>query len=356
MSLIGVYIPIYLLTLHYSFPEVIAYYALSHLTGLFLTLFVYVPFMQKKGIVNTFKLYFPLQIAQLLLLQFLPHHHGLLYLAAAGYGATNFVFWIPLNLLFVRHSEEKEMAGNLSKIFALPQIFSIVGPLISAVLIPRVGFWPVFMIAIAGLIVSYIPVSGIAGTEFKAHFNFAGTIDKFRKRKTLFVFEIFDNIVEDSEWYWKIYVFLLIGSLAVPGYVGSLEAVGGALFTFFAGHYVKRQGKRLIPLATLLIIIASISRMLVGTPTQAFVVTVASSFALTFFLVTYFTSILKTIKNDDEEEFIILREIPTVMGRMVVFAVAYATISNPKTFFFLPIAASLLILLLYIFKQKNLRA
>ena len=91
-------------------------------------------------------------------------------------------------------------------------------------------------------------------------------------------------------------------------------------------------------------------------PLHAYFITVVLSFIFTLFIVSYFSTIYKTIKGEGEEEFIILREIPTVLGRLVVFAAIYLTISHLQYFFITPMIFTVILLLFYIWKKKNLYA
>ena len=356
LSVISVYVPAYLLSLGYSLERVVLYYAIAPIFGLLLGLFVYAPLMRKSGLVNVFKIHYPLKILELLLLFLLGYQRIPLEIIALVYGAANYAYWMPLNLLFVRHSAHDEMASNLAKFYALPQLFGIVGPLIGAVLVPFIGFWPVFIITVSGLIVSYFPLAKVNNRELIVSLNFSKAWKRISQNKSLFLFEFFDNVLEESNWFWGVYVFIIIGSLSTPGIVGSLTAIGGALFTFIIGKYAKRHDKKIIPLASILLLFVFALMVIVKGPLYAYFITVVLSFIFTLFIVSYFSAIYKTIKGEGEEEFIILREIPTVLGRLIVFATIYLTISHLQYFFIMPMIFTVVLLLFYIWKKKNLYA
>src|SRR5579859_288706 len=230
-SIIGVYVPAYLLTLGYPLARVILFYVITHGVGLLFGLFLFVPLVKKWGLLNTFKLYYPLQILTLLFLSLLKSHYGLPEIVAIFNGLANFAYWIPLNIFLIKHSDYQEMGSSLSKFFALPSLFGIIGPLIGAVLIPFIGFWPVFVITAIGVLVSFVPLAHIGDKEIAITLNLSKAWRRIKRDKILFLFEFFDNIIEESEWFWSIYVFIVIGSLSTPGIVGSLQAIGGSVFT-----------------------------------------------------------------------------------------------------------------------------
>jgi MFS family permease len=354
LSIVSIYVPAYLLSLGYSLEKVIIYYTLAPIFGLTLGLFFYVPLMKRFGLVNVFKFYYPLKIVELILLFLLAYQRIPLEIVALIYGAANYAYWMPLNLLFVRHSAQNEMSSNLAKFYALPQLFSFIGPLIGAILVPFIGFLPVFVVTVLGLLISFIPLAKISNSELTVSLNFIKAWTKISKNKSLFLFEFFDNVLEESNWFWGIYVFIIIGSLSTPGIVGSLTALGGAIFTFIVGKYSKRHDKEIIPLATILLMIVFALMIIVKAPIYAYLLTLILSFIFTLFIVSYFSVIYKTIKGESEEEFIILREIPTLLGRLVIFAAIYLTISNLKYFFLVPLFFTFILLLFYIWKKKHL--
>lgn len=352
ISFIGVYVPVFLLTLHYSFQDVIFFYITLHLTGLFFTFFVIVPLIQKWGLMQVLKLYYPFEVLFFLSLYFLEFRDIPIWFVATLGGIANFVYWVPLNILFVKHMDAKKAGGDLSLFFAFPKFFRILGPLVSAFLILFIGFWPVFAIAMFGLVLSYLPLMGIAKSEISVSLQLTQTLKKLRKRKFLFFLEGFDNIIEESEWFWGIFVFLMIGSFLAPGIVGSLESLGGVLFTLIVGRYVNHDYRKPLIIASVAFIFVWLLRIFIETPLSAYVITVFASFLMTLFLVSYFSMIFKSVKDRDEEEFLILREIPTVLGRMVVFGVILLTASSLRLFFILPML-TLIILLVFLFVRRR---
>lgn len=356
LSVINIYIPIFLLNQGYSLSITIVFFIIFHSIGVLFAIFIFPILIRKWGLVALLKINYPITIIFFFLLNFLPVFPFLFWILAIVGGLATFSYWIPMNILLIKHSEKEKMGSDLGNFFALPKAFGIVGPLISAVLISFIGFWPVFILVILGLVFSYLPLIGIRNNEITSSFDFKITRiwGKIRERKSLFILEGLDNILEESEWYWGIFVFLMIGSLQAPGIVGSLEALGGALFAVFVGKHANRSVKFLIPIASSGLIIVWVTRLFIESALPAYMITIIASFLMTLFLVSYFSMIYRSVKNQKEEEFLILREIPTYLGRMVVFTTILLTLSNPRLFFLLPILAIVILLLVLILKKKQL--
>lgn len=355
LSFVSIYVPAFLLTHGFSLRETIVFFAVYHGVGLCAVFVLIVPMLRKWGMVKTLRWYYPLQIFFLGILLLGNGESVSVWVAAVVGGIANMIYWVPLNVLFMRHTDRETMAKDFSLFFALPTIFGMVGPLLGALLVVLVGFWATFVVAFLGLLVSAIPLTALQDDD-KVDMKFSGSLKLFWRKKFLFFLEGFDNIVEESEWLWGIIIFLLIGSLATPGIIGSLEALGGALFTILVGRYVDKQKSTIVILSAsmfLLVLVWGV-RFFIETPLPAYLITVASSFVMTLFLVSYFAMIYRKVKGDQDAEFIILREIPTVLGRMVVFGIAFLVASNVELFFFVPIVAMIVLLFAIICMRKYL--
>ncbi len=357
-SIISVYVPIFLLTLGYSLSKVIIFFIVFHITGLLFTIFVCPILIRKLGPVRLIKIYYPLEISYLILLNFLSAFPSLFFVIAIMGGLAMFSYWIPVKILLIKKAEKEKMGSDLANFFVLPKVFGIIGPLISAGLIPLIGFWPVFLIAISILVFSYLPLIGISGREIIQNFDIrlSRVWSKLRERKSLFILELFDDIVGQSEWFWGIFVFLIIGTLEAPGIVGSLNTLGSIIFTIIVGKYANKNSKVLVPIASVCIAIVWIARVFIEKALSAYLITIVASFVMTFFLVSYFSTIYRTVKNQQEEEFLILREIPMVLGRLIVFGAILITANSPRLFFALPIFATLVFLVVFMSTRDKLAA
>lgn len=352
LSLVSIYIPIYLLVQGFSLAQVILFYIIYHGAGLLFVFLGVVPLMNRAGLLRTFKLHYPLIISFFILLNLLPYFNIPIFLIAVIGGMASFTYWVPLNILLIKYSAKETMGSDLSKFLAFPKLFRILGPLSSALFIPLVGFWFVFLLAFVGLIASYLPLARIRQSAISVHITARNIFSKLRERKKLFFLEGLDNILEESEWFWAIFVYVIIGSLSSPGIVGGLEALGGAVFTLIIGKLADRKDKKLVFWALAGIIMVWSARFFISSEWPAYLITVVASFVMTAFLVSYFSVIYREVKNKKEEEFLILREIPTVLGRIVVFGTILLSLNNLRVFFFLPIALAIILMVALAYKNR----
>ena len=354
LSVVSIYEPIFLLTHGYTLSATIWFYIVFHGSGLLFALFLCPGIMKRFGLISSIKFSYPLQASFYLLLNLLPLFPWLLWPTAVIGGVTTFIYWMPINILFILHADERKMGSDLSTLFALPKIFGMIGPLLSAALIPFIGFWPMFVVASVGMLFSYLPIAHIGRSEFVSSLALLKTWKNLGKRRLLFVLEGIENVIEESEWFWGIFVFLVIGSLRAPGIASALVSFGGIAFMFLAGKYADKHARRLVPLASAALAFVWVCASFVHAPLPAYGISLALSFAMSAFMVSYYSVIYKAVKNRDEEEFMILREIPVVLGRMVVFAAVLLTVAHPKAFFVLPVFAVLALLVVFFMKRRRI--
>lgn len=203
LSVISVYIPIFLLTIGFSLSQTVVFFMIFHSAGLLFALLICPTMIRKWGLARMLKFYYPIEICFFVLLNFLPVSPSLFWIIAVMGGIATFSYWIPINILLIKHAESEKMGSDLANFFALPKVFCILGPLVSAMLIPLIGFWPVFAVVIVGLFLSYLPLANIRDSATTSSFDFriSRAWSKLRERKLLFALEVFNNIIEESEWF-----------------------------------------------------------------------------------------------------------------------------------------------------------
>ncbi|MGB4942977.1 MAG: hypothetical protein WBO92_02595, partial [Candidatus Moraniibacteriota bacterium] len=135
LSCVSIYVPIYFFTRGHSLSEVIGYYAVLHLSGLFVALTVIPRLIERHGLIRVFKLNYLFEITYFALLFLLPYFSISIYSIAFIGGMATFLYWVPLNILLIKNADFDKMGTDLANFFALPKLFSIVGPLIGAALV-----------------------------------------------------------------------------------------------------------------------------------------------------------------------------------------------------------------------------
>ena len=326
MSFVAIFIPIYLFNLGYSFQMVMIWMMIHHST-LLLFAFVTVKVSNKIGLVYSLHVRFGLLLTYFLLLLFgLKDMPILFYIIPIISGAESAFYWIPLNILFVRNTKEENMGKSMSKFFVVPKALSMAGPLVGAFITIHYGFNILFAFAMFLLFFTFLPILSLKSEKT----NFIFSKEKFKeiwyKNKQYFVPEIIDNIAEDAMALWTIFIFLQLASTLEVGIIGTITAVVSLFFTLTLGKLTDQWNKhKLIKIGAFLVSIVWFINFAVGEffPNQYlfYIATIFATLSLKVFLVPY-SSLMYNQARKDDAQFLVLREIPTVLGRLLLFSLA----------------------------------
>jgi MFS family permease len=324
-GLISVFVAIYLLEIGYSLQWVIYYLMIHHavlLLGAFLAVFI----SNKIGLVRVFILRLFFLIGYLLLLFFLPTLPILFFIIPVLSGLESAFYWTPLNILMVRNTEENTMGKSFSRFLVIPKIISFAAPIVAAFVILQYGFSALFAIAIGIFIFSTLPLLPLESEKTNFIFTWKRAREIYSENKKFFIPEVIDNLAEDAMVFWSILVFLSLSSVFHVGAIASTVAVTSIIFTILLGNLTDNWNKhKLITIGAISLTLAWTLIFFIGTYTTVpwifYVGTIFVSLAMKTFLIPY-GSLLYNRARKDDAQFLVLREIPTILGRQILFVIA----------------------------------
>lgn len=326
MSFVAIFVPIYLLSLGYSFQMVMIWMIIHH-TVLLLSAFVAVKVSNKIGLVHSLHIRFGLLLAYFLFLLFgLKDIPMLFYIIPVISGAESAFYWMPLNILFVRNTTEKNMGKSMSKFFAIPQALSMAGPLLGAFIAIYYGFNILFAFAMLLLFFTFLPILSLKSEKTAFVFSRERFKEIWQKNKQYFVPEIIDNLAEDAMALWVIFIFIQLASTLEVGIVGTITGVASLFFTLTLGKLTDQWDKhKLMKIGAFFVSIVWFINFFIGEffPNQYlfYIATIFATFSLKVFLVPY-SSLMYNQARKADAQFLVLREIPTVLGRLILFSLA----------------------------------
>ncbi len=346
-SMIGVFVPIYLLALGYSLSTVLIFYII-HQIFLAITFLITGYLTARFGYKLPLILRYPFLFAYLLLLLYLDSFPASLYLIAILGGIQSALYWTPLNILFAKNAKPKTMGASIGKLFALPQLSGLVGPLLAGVIIFTLGFKVLFSLALILFIFSIIPLLRSKNIKSDFKFEFSKGIKFFKKYPKFILTEIFDNIGGETEGIiWPIFIYLSLANVIAVGMLSTFIALGAILFTLMVGHMTDKYDKRVfIRIGVFSVLAIWLVRYLSNNEIIYFATTVLVGFSLPLILVPYTAIIFNQAKKSLVDEFFVIKELPTAIGRIVIFCLALFLVGNLKLLFPIAGAAYLMFLIL----------
>lgn len=332
MAFVSVFIPIYLLKLGYSFQMVMLWMIIHH-SSLLISSFIMVYVSNCIGLVHSLHVRFVLLVAYFSLLLFgLKDTSWLFYLIPVLTGAEAAFYWMPLNILFVRNTKESGMGNSMSKFFVIPDILKIASPIIGAFIAIHFGFLSLFGLAMFLLLFTFVPVLPLKSEKTNFIFSWQKTREVWKNNKQYFIPEIIDNITEDAMVVFSIFIYLELMSTLQVGIIGTITSSAALIFTFTLGKLTDNWDKyKLLKIGAVLVTLTWFVNFAVGefNPSQwpFYIATVLAALALKVFLVPY-SSLLYNQARKDDAQFIILREVPVVLGRIILYGSALMLYNN----------------------------
>ena len=325
LGLVSVFIPIYLLDLGYS-VQIVFSWMLVLFTSFTITIFISTYLTNKIGFVYTFYIRFIFLISHLGLLILLPKHPFLLFITAILTGIEWSLFWIPLNILFVRNTLENKTGMALSKLSVYSEVLSMFSPIIGAFIVTRFGFPVLFFTAMILALLATIPLFPLKSEKTDFKFTLIHAKKIYFKYKVFFKTEIIARLAEDTGAIWSIFVYLQLANKFNIGVISTVAGVAGLFFALTIGKLTDDWSKHsLLKIGAISVTFVWIISFVIGTsstnPWLFYLATFIMGLALKTFIIPYRTMLWNSGRKDDAQ-FVVLREIPSFLGRVILFGLA----------------------------------
>ena len=339
-SLVGIFVPIFLLTLGYSLTQVMAFIlvryaailAFALLPGLFGTRLSLKSLMVAQA---------PVQIAFLALLATLPRTHVSIFVLALLMGLQASLYYIPLHIFFTKASDRDRMGHNVGLFLALPDLLSTGAPLLAGFIAARFGFTPVFLLSAVLVAVSLVPLARIPSYTESVSFRLSSLRTLYAKYRTYFWLEIIENIQEEMDGViWPLAIYLFLHSTLGAGFVATLISAGTAMFTYLIGRRSDHHASRQFMLRTGALIMLALwaTRLLSLSTADIIIISALVSFATVLVVVPFNTVIYHLAGDNNTREFILFREIPVFIARAIVYTTGLYIAMDISRLFWLAIA------------------
>jgi MFS family permease len=264
-----------------------------------------------------------------------------LTLLAVLQGVNLALYWIPLIIFFAVGTHKDTTGRQVGTFLALPQLLGIGAPLLSGFIAATLGFNWVFTFAAVLFAASAIPMSNIAPYHAPLDFDLAKFRHFFSRYQRYFWLEVVENIQEEvDQVIWPLAVFLLVKNTIQVGFVSTLIAAGSAIFTYVIGRRTDRTDKfRLLRLGAVAMLALWLSRLAGFTPLTAFPISALAGFASKLITVPFSTIIYSLAREDNTREFIMFREYPVGLARIVVYGAGVILATGITSLFWLALFA-----------------
>jgi MFS family permease len=343
LSLISIFVPIYLIKLGYSVNQALIFIAVEY--GI-LSLFTPAAAILAKrfGLKHIILYRTPLVLLYISGLYALTSISLPIYWIAALGGVGSSMYWFSLHSLFAKHSNKIHRGLQAGKLVSFSKIAAVLGPGVGGVIALYFGFQVLFITGIILLCVSVVPLFFTGDMKpHVPHFTFRQMVSK-KNLKLIAIFTVqgFERII--GVVVWPVFVYFMLADVSSVGFVGTLTALGTVVVTLYLGRLSDTMSKMfLLKIGGILVGATFLMRMAATDMTRIFVISfLAGLFGIIIDLPLLTMFYDKASKQKNCVEVVVMRELGLGIGRVAAMVVCALVIHKFIIGFSLAGIASLL--------------
>ena len=333
-GLIGIFMVIYFLTLGYSVSQIFIFYIINNFS--ILVLFFIAGFFSKRfGLARTLSVRLIFLFLSLFLLYNLDKHQAFFYWISVLSAAELAFYWFPLHVIFAKNSKKELMGSHVSKLFAIPKFIKLFVPILGSVITYYFGFKALFVFAGGVYAITVIPFLFVEKIPAEVSINFERIIDYARRHKKYFLTEMFLTIPAETEAFiLPMFLYLSFSNIFSIGFFATFVSLGSAIFMMLVGKYSDKIGKRkFMRIGSIFMLTIWLGFYFATKQEVFFILSLLSGFLGALISIPFKSIFYINAKNNHVEDFVIFREIPIAIGRVLLFSFGLLFVTKVKLIF-----------------------
>lgn len=279
LSLISIYIPIYLYTTGFGMRGVLAYFFFLYLfESILQTPAIYL--IKKYGSRVSLLLSTPVLVINLWMLSSIGKYHWPLWLVALSGASMLSLFWMAYHYDFVKAKTCFKTSREVGVLNIIVAIASALGPLLGGLVAFHLGFSvlfyiPLILLSLGSLVLLYKP----RNRTYESDFDFKGVkLSKIKKDLTANFGTGWE--AEVTAFYWPLFVFITIGSYQKVGAIITAGLISTILLTLWVAKKSDAgEKKRYIELGGYLSVILYVLQAFIQNVLHVFALDLANNFS-----------------------------------------------------------------------------
>ncbi len=321
VAMFGIFVPVYLFfELNYPLPKIGIFFIITFFVSA-LAFLLSSKVSEKIGfkkniLISSIILIFAL--AALYLLKVTP---AWFYPSAILFGAAQAMFWFSVHADMSRSIKKKKGGAEVSWIFILISISSILGPLLAGFILDRSGFEILFVIVTAILILSSTPLFLSRDVKPRAFVNFREIISSVKLSRGLSYFSE-GAMYAAATILWPLFAFLILNDYLELGFVFSAISIITPFILVFAGNFVDHTKlKKTLIVGALIFGVSLVLRAFVENLNGIIIVMALGAIAWSLMVVAMHKSIYVKARKRGNLSEIIAREAILSAGRIFILLI-----------------------------------
>ncbi|MBW3015007.1 MFS transporter [Candidatus Woesearchaeota archaeon] len=327
VSLIGIFIPIFLLKKGFFLNQIIIYFIVMFLSmGLFAIMAGILA--EKFGLKHIIFISTPMSIIFFLILFYIDRIPSLLNLLAVYEGILSALYWIPFNSLFAKYSSKKRRGEQTGYLLSIPKLTAIAAPTIGGVIIVFSGYNALFIAIAILLAISVVPL--FYSNDVKPHIKFSFEKILFKKNlKETFAFMFDGQRYVILTIIWPIFIYFLSTDILSLGLAGTATTLGAVIFPIVIGKLTKKISlKSILKIGGITSFVVWIYALFPRNISYILVLTLLMSIFSIMIELPFITIIFEKASRKHTTEYMVYRSICLNIGRVAILTILYVTLNK----------------------------
>lgn len=320
LSLIGVFVPIYIVSQGLTLFHAALFIVLSGVTGIILSYPVariISRFGFKHGLVASYFLIIPGLIA----IRSFKLSLAVIIGSSLLYNLGRITHNISLNSEFAVDSKKKTRGKDSGRMLSLPNISRVIAPLFGGVIFASLGFDSLVVVALVFLVLSIVPLLFSGDHRDPMDYSFR---DVFKEEHLttvpLFVIRGIQAVTAVSVF--SLFIYFSIGGALDVGWARAMDSLGFVLTGLVTGKFIQRYSERYaVIIGTSGAALIHVFRSLVATPVHAFMVSFIGGIFFQIYHVPIYKKFAERAEKEDVLEFYTLRKMFVSVGNILTIGV-----------------------------------
>ncbi len=320
ISLVGVFVPIYLYNLGYSLRLILVYFLVRELAELSLV-FVTSIFMARFGVKRVLTAGCFLAMTSLYMLYLLPNHSALFIPVAIMEGAAISFFFLPYHFLFSAAMTKSHGGRQLSRMDNLICIVEALGPLIGGLVATILSLQVALVAALVIVTLSILPLLSTA--DGTAHYQFSMRAAATSAPTGDLLSNIGFGISEMAATIvWPLFIFLVVNTYISVGFIVTASLLFTLVLVATVGRLAdKGRARQLMRAGSLTSAMVHFLRFLGSSFASVIFINFAADGAHALFRVPWNIKFYEHASESDRAAYIAAMEMAVCIGRAVFWAI-----------------------------------
>ncbi|MEI7690020.1 MAG: MFS transporter [bacterium] len=323
VSLINIFIPIYLYTITYSIQAIILYYLIMFVVEAILE-YPAMRLIAHFGPKHSIAFSLPFLVLNFWTLWTYPQYHWPIWLIAILGSVTMAFFWQAYHYDFSKSKEKKRTTKQISTLYIIIAFLSALGPLVGGIIAQKFGLNMLFGIVTGLVLLTIFPLF----VQREPHIKHKPQIRKiFNKNILRQIVAYGGSGVEASTTmiFWPLFLFFVLGTYQQVGFVVAASLAVTVIVTYLIGHVADRKSKKyFINVGGLLTAALGALRIFVYSLTTAIIVNLLRGVTHSMYESPFVAEYYLHADEQSRTEYIFLMEFGIDLMRVLFFAILFA--------------------------------